>query len=101
MEIQLYNAKLLREDGAKQVTSSQFFKNGVPDPDGLFSPIIFGENPEDKEKKLAFIDLMDEFIHPLIYMRVYQRSFRKIDSLIAGNEKFSVVNGKLVPDLIS
>ncbi len=98
MEIQLYNSKLLRDDGAGLVTSSQFFKNGVPDPDGLFSPIIFGETPDDKEKRIARIDLMDEFIHPLIYMRVYQRSFRKIDSLIAGNEKFSVVNGKLVPD---
>lgn len=98
MKINLYSNKLLREDNALEVKSSNFFKNGVPDPEGLFSPIIFGTTPEEKEHKIGFIDLKSPFIHPLFYMRIGQRTFRKIDSLIQGTEKFSVVKGKLVPD---
>ena len=98
MKIKLYSNKDIREDGAKQVTSSNYFKNNIPDPDGLFSPLIFGVNPDEKVRNIGFIDLGRKLLHPLIYIRVFERSFRKIDSMVRGDEKFSVVGGKLVSD---
>ena len=98
MKIKLYSNKDIREDGAKQVTSSNYFKNNIPDPDGLFSPLIFGVTPDEKVRNVGFIDLGRKLLHPLIYIRVFERSFRKIDSMIRGDEKFSVVGGKLVSD---
>ena len=98
MKIKLYSNKDIREAGALQVTSSNYFKNNIPDPEGLFSPIIYGVTPEEKIQKVGFIDMGRKLLHPLVAIRVFERSFRKIDSLIRGDENFSVVGGKLVPD---
>ena len=98
MRIKLYSSKDIREEGAEQVTSSNYFKNNIPDPDGLFSPTKFGITPDEKLKKTAFISLPRKIIHPLVCMRIFERSFRNIYSLIRGDEKYSVVGGKLVPD---
>ena len=64
----------------------------------MFSPSIFGVLPEEKETRVGFVDLKEKFIHPLILARIFQRSMRKIDSILKGTEKFIVDNGKLVPD---
>lgn len=98
MKIKLYSNKDIRDEGALQVTSSNFFKNNIPDPEGLFSPIIFGITPDEKVKKVGRIDIKRKLIHPLVYTRIFERSFRNINSLIRGDEKFSVVGGKLVSD---
>lgn len=82
MKIKLYSNKDIREAGALQVTSSNYFKNNIPDPEGLFSPIIYGVTPEEKIQKVGFIDMGRKLLHPLVAIRVFERSFRKIDSLI-------------------
>ena len=99
MQVLFLNDRDFRDFESSEVTSSAFFnKAGVEDPNGIFSPSIFGETPEDKEKRTGFVDLKEKFIHPLIYARIFQRSFRKIDALVKGTETFRVENGALVSD---
>lgn len=98
LQVLFLENKDFRDMGAMEVTSSAFFKNGIEDPEGVFSPSIFGILPEEKETRVGFVDLKEKFIHPLILARIFQRSMRKIDNILKGTEKFIVDNGKLVPD---
>ena len=55
MQVLFLNDRDFRDFESSEVTSSAFFnKAGVEDPNGIFSPSIFGETPEDKEKRTGF-----------------------------------------------
>ena len=99
--MKIYNFdKEIREKGYMQVTSPNLFTaQGTPDPDGLVSNVIFGITPLDRQDRYGYIDLGERFLHPLIYKRVLKRSWRDIDGLLSGTERYSISEkGELIPD---
>lgn len=99
--MKIYNYdKMIREKGYQQVTSTNLFTStGTPDPDGLVSNRIFGLTPTDRQDLYGWIDLGERFLHPLIYKRVLKRSWRAIDGILQGTDRYSIDNkGNLIPD---
>ena len=60
--------KLVKVNELKEVTNPvAFIRKGVPTPDGLWSNEIFGITQYQRANTFAYIDLVEEFINPLIY----------------------------------
>ena len=91
---------IIRARSARPVSSTILFTaNGTPDMDGLLSSSIFGISAEDRRRMNGYIDLKDKYIHPLIYKRVFKRSFKNIDGIISGKVKYKITdNGELEED---
>ena len=84
----------------QEVTSTNLFlANGSPDPNGLVSQRIFGVSTLDRQTLFGYISLNGKFMHPVIYKRIFKRSFRKIDGIIAGTDYYNITDkGELVSD---
>ncbi len=89
----------IKENHSKEVTSPKTFniKAGdfIPDPNGLYSPYIFGNTIKEKREKYGYINLKNTVLHPFIY-----KNLKKINSLLfhiaKGNKKAILVDGELV-----
>lgn len=84
--------------GVLPVTSPNLLVGGVEDPDGLLSPSIFGVTAKDKSTFIGYIPLGGDFIHPLVYLRIFKRSFRVIDNILKGTVKYRLDKGDFVED---
>lgn len=80
----------IREHKNKEVEEPFLFegKDQSPNPKGLLSHEIFGDNLKDRRYKMGYIKLDGKYIHPLIYSRIFKRSMRKIDDLLSGRKKY-------------
>ena len=67
MEVDLITDKMIMNSGLKPVTDPIAFNGDTPTDGGLFSPKIFGQTPDEKDRQFAYIDLHDRFFHPYIY----------------------------------
>ncbi len=87
--------KLLFDDDIKDlpiITSYILFKGAdKPDPQGLFSELIFGTTRQEQRTKFASIELHCNIFHPLIYM-LLKKSFRKAIELVEKYKPFVYVN---------
>lgn len=92
-------SNLIRLIGSRPVTTTNLFtSSGTPDTDGLLSGTIFGLKPEDRRDMTGYIDLKGKYIHPLIYKRIFKRSYKDIDNLISGSVKYEISKtGELIP----
>lgn len=77
--VDLLNPNLLiKVNDLKRVSNPLFFdRNNAPTPDGLLSNDIFGITSEERRNNFAFIDLVENFIHPLYY-----KIWCKVDSKV-------------------
>jgi len=79
---------------SKEISSSSLFSaDGTPSSDGLLSGQIFGVTPDDRRNMTGYIDLKSKFIHPLVYLRIFKRSYKEIDTIIKGSAKY-IINNK-------
>jgi DNA-directed RNA polymerase beta' subunit len=82
----------------KEITTNNIFSgsSSQPDPEGIGSYEIFG-NPGTKERKMtfAYIDLVDDFVHPLVLDTLIFLK-RTIKDVIYGNGEFFIQNGKII-----
>lgn len=85
---------------AKEVKTGQLFMaGGVPHPEGLLSPDIFGATPDEKRVMVGYIKLPTYFIHPEIYRGFFKRRMRYIDNIINGTKKYTIQkDGTLLED---
>jgi len=91
--------KFIKETKAKEVTTPTTFqvKAGVfiPEPNGLYSPQIFGTTIKEKREKYGYINLKTIILHPFIY-----KNLKKISSIFAqvatNKKKAKVIDGELV-----
>jgi hypothetical protein len=92
--------KFIRARQVKEVTTTNLFlASGSPDPEGLVSQVIFGTSTIDRQSRYGYIQLHGKFMHPIIYKRIFKRSYRKIDGIIAGTDYYNITEkGDLVPD---
>jgi len=92
----------LKEKKAEEVNSYKTFdiKAGIftPDPDGLYSPQIFGRNLKEKREKFGYINLKKIIFSPLIY-----KNLKKISTLFQhvanGKRKVEIVDGELIENI--
>ncbi|MFW6015414.1 MAG: hypothetical protein ACOCRK_03190 [bacterium] len=91
----------IRNHDSKEVTEPFLFEGGsdTPNKKGLVSNDIFGSTMEEKRKKMGYIKLDGKYIHPLIYSRIFKRTQRKIDDLLAGRKNYKISDtGNLIED---
>lgn len=74
----------------KEVTNPIYFKrDNIPTEDGLLSNEIFGITKYDRANVFAYIDLAEDFLHPLMYKR-WVKLDGKIRDIVYGNKMFSL-----------
>lgn len=79
MKIAIITDKMIEDNNLKQVTNPVFFKKvsaSTPTDDGLLSPIIFGDSPEERKMTHAYIDLHRKFFHPYVFEVLVRLSSR-------------------------
>lgn len=77
------------------VTSPVMFQsNKMPNPDGLLSYEIFGYSEDDRKNRFAYIDLKDNYIHPIVYAMLSAR-MGSIKYVLSGAKHCSIINGKI------
>lgn len=83
----------------KEITNPIYFKrDNIPTEDGLLSNEIFGITKYDRANIFAYIDLVEDFIHPLLYKR-WCKLDGKIKEIVYGNKNFSLdENNYIVED---
>ncbi|MGB9674868.1 MAG: hypothetical protein ACPLX8_01920, partial [Nanopusillaceae archaeon] len=68
-----------------EITSDKlFFRPGMPDIGGLFSPQIFGTSSKEIYNNMAVITLNDKFLHPILFTQVnkiYRKEIQEIMKL--------------------
>jgi hypothetical protein len=62
--------KFIKENDVKEVNNTIFFIGNLPQPGGLFDPEIFGYFTEEEKYKYGYIDLKDNYIHPLVVINL-------------------------------
>lgn len=97
MNLSMITDKLIEENNLSEVSDPVFFKKGsVPTDNGLFSPIIFGDSPNEKKINHAYIDLKRKFFHPYIFETILRLN-RKIDMVARGESVWNISDtGQLV-----
>ena len=83
--------KFIEVNNIKEVFNPIFFNKGnYPTSDGLFSYELFGRpGSSDRKYTYAYIDLKDNFIHPLVYKNLIRLN-RKIEELVMGISYFKL-----------
>ena len=90
--------RFIKNNDVAEITNPIFFKrDNIPTDDGLLSNDIFGISKVDRSNRFAYIDLGEEFLHPLVYT-IWSRMDGKIADCIHGTKSFKVVDGELVED---
>ena len=101
MKIELLDIdRLIEVNKLKSVTSHYLFSNKkmIYNPDGILSSEIFGISKSDRRSTFAYIDLKRKFIHPHIYANVMVPMFKNTIFLVAGQKRFTIINGQLQED---
>ena len=89
---------MVRINKLKEVTDPMLFIKGtIPSENGLLSTEIFGVSVKERKETYAYIDLHDYFINPFIY-KMLKRLNRNFESVVHGNKKFTITDGKLTED---
>lgn len=99
MKLDLMNVDDFVElNNLKEITNPSLMpRAGAPHPEGLLSEDIFGVTPKSRKNTFAYIDLHGHFFAPHVY-KIVRALFRNIDSIITGNDYYSIKDGKLVKD---
>lgn len=66
-----------------------FVRSGVPMSDGLLSNEIFGVSMDERSNIFGWIDLVEDFIHPLVYKKWCMMD-RRIREIVHGTKKFII-----------
>jgi len=92
--------KFVKVNELKPITNPLFFERAnMPTKDGLLSNEIFGITKDDRSTIFAYIDLGEEFMHPLLY-----KTWARLDSSMKNvlceveNYRYDPEIGKFVPD---
>lgn len=90
---------LVKKNDLREVTNPVFFeKSNVPTTDGLLSNEIFGIVKADRANTFAYINLVDYFLHPLVY-KIWSRMDSKIRDIVHGTKTFRIDSkGQFVED---
>ena len=72
-------------------------KGNIPRKNGLLSTEIFGVTVNERRRTFAYIDLGGRYMHPYVY-KVLRRLNRKIENVIDGSKRFTLVDGVLQED---
>ncbi len=91
--------EFIKNKKAQEVTTAKTFnyKSGllIPDPNGLYSPQIFGQTIKEKREKYGYINLKTTILHPFVF-----KNLAKVNSLflnVAKGSKKAIVNdGELI-----
>ncbi len=62
--------RFIQENDVKEVTSTLFFTGNMAAENGLFDPNIFGFMPDEQRNLYGYIDLKDNYIHPLVVINL-------------------------------
>ena len=62
--------RFIQENDVKEVTSTLFFTGNMAAENGLFDPNIFGFMPDEQKSLYGYIDLKDNYIHPLVVINL-------------------------------
>lgn len=62
--------RFIKENEVKEVKNTIFYIGNLPAEGGLFDPEIFGYFAEEERRKFGYIDLKDNFIHPLVVINL-------------------------------
>lgn len=91
--------KIVKVNELQEVTNPVFFnRNSVPTPDGLLSNEIFGITKYDRSTTFAYIDLFEDFMHPLLY-KIWSKLDSKVKECVHGIKTFKIDSkGYLVED---
>lgn len=100
MKLEILNInKFIKENDVKEVNNTIFFIGNLPQPGGLFDPEIFGYFSEEEKFKYGYIDLKDNFIHPLVVINLMRMG--SLGSLLLQHDSIKkkwakVVDGKII-----
>ena len=92
-------AKLIKYNNLQEVSNPIFFiRDNIPTPDGLLSNEIFGITKDQRANIFAYIDLYEEFMHPLCYV-IWNSMDRNLAKIIYGTNK-NIINkdGQFIKD---
>ena len=90
--------KFVKMNEWEEVKNPIFFvRSAVPTPDGLLSNDIFGISMDERSNIFGWIDLVDNFIHPLVYKKWVMMD-RRVREIVHGTKKYKIVNGDFVED---
>jgi DNA-directed RNA polymerase beta' subunit len=92
------NNEYIKANNLKEITTNNIFQSSSsnPDPEGIGSYEIFG-NPGTKERKMtfAYIDLGDDFVHPLCFDTLTALK-PALKDVMRGIGEFYIHQGKVV-----
>ena len=90
--------RLIDVNKLQEVSSPMLFSNKMMyDPNGILSNEIFGISKDDRRNTFAYIDLRRKFIHPHVYDKLL-KPLKGFVFIVAGQRRYSVVDGQLVED---
>jgi hypothetical protein len=88
--------KFIKMNEYEEVKNPIFFvRAGVPTSDGLLSNDIFGISMDERSNIYGWIDLVNDFMHPLAYKK-WVAMDRRIREIVHGTKKYKIVNGDFV-----
>lgn len=92
--------KFIKVNELKEITNPLFFeRSGMPTANGLLSNEIFGITKDDRTTIFAYINLGQEFMHPLLY-KTWLRMDANVKNVLCEADKYSFdeSKGKFVLD---
>lgn len=91
--------KLIKKNNLREITDPIFFvRDNIPTSGGLLSNEIFGITKDQRANIFAYIDLYEDFLHPLCYV-IWNSIDKNINDIINGTKNFIIDdNGYFVED---
>jgi hypothetical protein len=69
----------------------------MPTDDGIFSYAIFGTSPKARRATRAKIKLGGDFVHPLVFIRIFERMGKdKFHSIMKGEKLWKIEKGEII-----
>lgn len=82
--------KFIKANDCKSIINPVYFlRDGVPTSDGLLSNEIFGITKDERAGIYAYIDLVEDFMHPLYY-KIFSSVNKNIIACVHGTKKFII-----------
>ena len=92
--MELLNRERILSLSKGQVTSPVLFVSGHPDPNGLFSEVIFGKTPSEQSRNFGHIELNCSIFTPHVF-KMFTKAYRQDYDHIKKLEPYIVEHGKL------
>lgn len=91
--------KFIKKNNLREITDPIFFvRDNIPTSGGLLSNEIFGITKDQRSNIFAYIDLYEDFLHPLCYV-IWNSIDKNINDIINGTKNFIIDdNGYFVED---